>query len=57
MNFDLYKKLCESVEGENIKIRLEGRIFGERNLTSAEIVQIDSVLSIYDYFSHVQVTK
>ena len=66
MQFDLYKKLCESVEGENIKIRLEGRTFGERNLTAVEIVQIDSVLSIYDYdsvlsiydyFSHVQVIK
>lgn len=57
MKYDLYNKFCESVKGENIKIRLEGRIFSERDLTLSEIIQIDSVLFIYDYFAHVQVTK
>lgn len=55
MSKPIYDKISESIEGNNIKFRLEGRVYSERNLTDEEISQIRAVFSIYKYLSSINV--
>lgn len=55
MDYQIYKKLSESIEGNNVKIRLEGRLRAERDLTPDEIKQIKAVFTIYEYLSNIMV--
>lgn len=55
MEEEYYNVLKKAVENPNIKVRLEGKSYIERNLTAEEIADIKKVLDIYDYFSNVKV--
>lgn len=55
MTAGLYKKLQEAIADGSAKFRLEGRTFGERELTAEEISDIAKIFSIYEFFSNVKV--
>lgn len=53
----LYKKLQAAVNDGGAKFRLEGRTFGERELTKEEIANMDKVFKIYELLKSVDVEK
>lgn len=54
---ELYQKLQAAVSDGGAKFRLEGRTFGERELTPAEISNMKKVFEIYELLSTVNVAK
>ena len=52
---ELYKKLEKAVSDGHAKFRLEGRIFGERELTAAELSDMVKVFAIYEFLKGVKV--
>lgn len=57
MTAPLYKKLQEAVADGSAKFRLEGRTFGERELTAGEISEMAKVFAIYEFLSNNTVEK
>ena len=51
----LYKRLQEAIKEGFAKFRLEGRTFGERELTEEELSDMEELFSIYEYFNSVKV--
>lgn len=57
MTYDVYRKLKEGVADRYIKIRLEGRTFGDRELTAQEIADFAKVFAVYEYFCNVKIEQ
>lgn len=57
MTAGLYKKLQEVVADGSAKFRLEGRTFGERELTAEEISNMAKIFAIYEFLDKVNVQK
>ena len=57
MTDKLYQKLQAAISEGGAKFRLEGKTFGERELTPKEIANMDKVFKIYELLSSVDVEK
>lgn len=55
MTAPLYKKLQSAISEGYVKFRLEGRTFGERELTQEELLNFQKVFSIYEFLESVKV--
>lgn len=51
----LYEKLKEAVNTGQAKFRLEGRTFGERELTQKELSDMATVFALYEFFKNVKI--
>lgn len=54
---EMYMALKDGINSGYIKIRLAGRIMGERELDEEEIAEIEDVFSIFEYLSSIQIMK
>lgn len=57
MTAELYKKLQEAVTDGSANFRLEGRTFGERELTAEEISEMAKVFARYEFLDKTKVEK
>ena len=57
MTGGLYQKLKTAIKEGGAKFRLEGRTFGERELTEEELVDMEELFSVYEFFKGVKVVK
>lgn len=57
LGYALYKKLQEGIKTGQAKFRLSGRTFGERELTEEELVDMEELFSVYEFFKSVKIVK